>query len=171
MQDFDLLTFIGHFHPVLVHLPVGILLWAIVLQWLSKLPAFASLAAAVPVTYLVGAVMAILSCVSGWILSDTATYPAETLNLHKWLGIGVAVIALILYYIHHKQWHKLKMSTSIVLFSVVMVAGHFGGTLTHGEGYLTMGLGLSNKKDEVKRKNIANIQEALVYQDVVQPIL
>jgi uncharacterized membrane protein/mono/diheme cytochrome c family protein len=171
MQEIDLLTFIGHFHPVLVHLPVGILLWAIVLQWLSKLPAFASLAAAVPVTYLVGAVMAILSCASGWLLSDTATYPAETLNLHKWLGIGVAVIALILYYIHHKQWHNIKLPASVILISVVMAAGHFGGTLTHGEGYLTMGLGLSNKKDEVKRKNIANIQEALVYQDVVQPIL
>jgi uncharacterized membrane protein len=171
MQDIDLLTFIGHFHPVLVHLPVGILLWAIVLQWLSKLPAFTSLSAAVPATYLVGAVMAILSCISGWLLSDSATYPAETLNLHKWMGIGVAVIALILYYIHHKQLHSFKMLASVVLFCMVMVAGHFGGTLTHGEGYLTIGLGLANKNEALKRKKIANIQEALVYQDVVQPIL
>jgi uncharacterized membrane protein/mono/diheme cytochrome c family protein len=169
MPDVDLLTFIGHFHPLLVHLPVGILLWAIVLQWLSKSPAFSSLSAAIPVTYLVGAVMAVLSCVSGWILSNTATYPAETLNLHKWLGIGVAVIALAQYYIYYKQLHKFKMAAAFILLGLVMVAGHFGGTLTHGEGYLTMGL--LNKKEVVKRKSIANIQEALVYQDVVQPIL
>ena len=28
--------FLGHFHPLLVHLPIGILLTAILLQWLSQ---------------------------------------------------------------------------------------------------------------------------------------
>jgi uncharacterized membrane protein len=28
--------FIGHFHPVIVHLPIGILLIALLLIWLSK---------------------------------------------------------------------------------------------------------------------------------------
>ena len=171
MPDIDWLLLIGHFHPLLVHLPVGILMWAIVLQWVSKLPTFSNLSAAIPATYLVGAVMAILSCISGWVLSTTATYPADTLNLHKWLGIAVAVIAINQYIVYQQQWQRFKAPVSVLLLCLLMIAGHFGGTLTHGEGYLTQGLGIVPPAATIVKKNIPNIQEALVYEDVVKPVL
>ena len=47
--------FIGHFHPLLVHLPIGILLMGILLLWLSYNEKFREFQRAVPVVLLCGA--------------------------------------------------------------------------------------------------------------------
>ena len=64
--------FLGRFHPVVVHLPIGILLLAVLLHWLSRKPQFNNLQPAVSITLLLGALTAILSCISGWLLGVTA---------------------------------------------------------------------------------------------------
>ena len=45
--------FIGHFHPLLVHLPIGILLTGLFLQWLSRKEKYKNLQEAVPVVLFV----------------------------------------------------------------------------------------------------------------------
>ena len=60
---------IAHFHPVLVHLPIGILLLAILFHWLSSKEKLAGLSIAIPIAYLAGAITAILSCITGYLLS------------------------------------------------------------------------------------------------------
>jgi mono/diheme cytochrome c family protein len=52
---------------------------------------------------------------------------------------------------------------------LLTVTGHLGGTLTHGEGYLT-GEEDDEKIAALPAKNIADIQEATLYEDVLQPI-
>ena len=51
--------------------------------------------------------------------------------------------------------------------TLIIITGHNGGSLTHGEDYLTAPL--SNSKSD--KKVIANINEAVVYKDVIEPIL
>lgn len=59
---------------------------------------------------------------------------------------------------------------SLLLLLLLSLTGHFGGSLTHGDDYLTAGW--SNEADTaVVIKPIANVQEAAVYADVVQPLL
>ena len=60
---------IGHLHPALVHLPIGILLLAGVFQLLALKPKFASLHSAMSIALFWGMITAILSCVSGYLLS------------------------------------------------------------------------------------------------------
>ena len=58
---------------------------------------------------------------------------------------------------------------SIALLIVITLTGHFGGTLTHGAGYLTKG---SVASKIVKSKpTITNAQEAVLYTDIIQPIV
>jgi hypothetical protein len=54
-----------------------------------------------------------------------------------------------------------------------MATGHYGGNLTHGEEFLTKPLYaiISSESGKSERKPITNIEEALVYQDLVEPIL
>jgi hypothetical protein len=53
---------------------------------------------------------------------------------------------------------------------LIIITGHLGGSLTHGSDYLTKSWTLSS--DTVaQRKPIPNVQEAMVYSDVIQPIL
>jgi mono/diheme cytochrome c family protein len=52
---------------------------------------------------------------------------------------------------------------------LVIITGHLGGSLTHGSDYLTSAL-ISDTDTIATPKSIANIQEAKVYDDVVQPL-
>ena len=60
---------IGHLHPLLVHLPIGFLLLAILLDLLAYRSAYASFRAAVPMTLFLGFVAAAASSGTGYLLS------------------------------------------------------------------------------------------------------
>ncbi len=44
-----MIELIGHFHPLLVHLPIGILMVALLLQWLAQKEKYAAVKHAVPI--------------------------------------------------------------------------------------------------------------------------
>src|SRR6185369_10402028 len=90
----------------------------------------------------------------------------------KWFGISVAVFSLIGYWFCTKPNSTLKTVLSIVTVVLIIITGHLGGTLTHGEGFLTKGI-FQSTKDSTKsaRKAIPSVQEAQVFADIIQPIL
>lgn len=167
--------FLGRFHPVLVHLPIGILLLGIVLHWLSRKEKYAAINPAVDVTLLLGAATAVLSCISGWLLAEGAEYNEDTLETHRWLGIAVAIVS-ILYYLLYSGKLSFKLSSavpyivSLVLVLLITATGHLGGTLTHGEGFLTQEIAAETSAKEVK-KVIPDVQQAMAYNDIIQPML
>ena len=79
----SILDFIGHLHPLLVHLPIGILLLACFFQWLTLSNRFVFLQPAIPVALFWGMISAIASCISGYLLSQRGDYEAELANLHQ----------------------------------------------------------------------------------------
>jgi uncharacterized membrane protein len=167
-----IINFIGHFHPVLVHLPIGILLFAILMQLISKWEKFNQLTNALPLAYLLGAISAMFSCFTGLALANNGDYDADLIFKHQWLGISVAVISLTGYYLIKKNKTVYSKWLSYFLLLLIILTGHLGGTLTHGTGYLTTGV----SKEEgglikYDKPIITNAQEALVYKDIIQPIL
>lgn len=168
--------FLGHFHPLLVHLPIGILLFAILLQWLSRKERNIALQPAIGPALLCGTLSAMASAITGLLLSQNGEYATGTLNTHKWLGIAVAIISSIFYFWKRKTpTNKNQNGLAIVLLILIIAAGHFGGTLTHGEGYLTQHLPPPFRNwlgvHDVTTQTISNIDEAQVYQDIITPIL
>jgi uncharacterized membrane protein len=162
---------IGPFHPVLVHLPIGMLLLALLMQWLSSKEKYAGLKLAVPIAYLAGSIGAILSCITGWMLASGGEYDEATLGLHRWMGISVAVVSIAGYYFARRPGNKFLLWSAVLLAILIPVTGHLGGTLTHGEGYLTKGFSGTTKDSVAVHKNISNAQEAVVYTDIIQPVL
>jgi uncharacterized membrane protein len=166
--------FIGHLHPVLVHLPIGILLLACLLIWQTRKDKYAQLQPAIHVILLIGMVSAIASCITGYILSGTGDYEEKLVGLHQWMGISVAAISVLLYYLRAKDFLRWQSPLAILLLLLLFVTGHLGGSLTHGSDYLTEPLkNLSGVEVTaiLKPKPIPNIQEAFLYTDVVQPIM
>ena len=163
--------FFGHFHVVLVHLPIGILLLACVFQWLERRPKFSSLHAATNIALLIGMICAILSALTGYLLSFSGDYDEGLVITHQWFGISVAAVSIAMFYYHSKAASfKTQVSISILLFVLIIITGHLGGSLTHGSDYLTKSWSLTS--DTVaQRKPIPNVQEAMVYPDIIQPIL
>lgn len=183
----DWMNYLGHFHPLVVHLPIGILFIAFILEFLSwkSVPA-ASLHQAIIICFAAGTVSAALSCLFGWFLSQDGGYEENTLQLHQWMGIAVAIVSgtcwlLKTNYSLPAGKRKPYIAILIILFLLLTLTGHFGGSMTHGEDYLTAGLpqpmagwfGIQEKKDTSHhvKKIITHLPEAVVYTDLVEPVL
>lgn len=174
-----MLDFIGHLHPLIVHLPIGILLlgmFMFIYQHYSKV----DLNTAISFAFLVGGISAVLACIAGWNLANSGEYDSLLVQKHQWTGISTAAISLLAFLI--KQYRKIL---AIILSILILITGHYGGTLTHGENYLfnTNPISEKNKLDSFKKTSqkitttIANGNDAMtivkynLYQDEVAPIL
>ncbi len=166
---FSVSEFIGRFHPVLVHLPVGILLIAALFQWLSLKEKFASLQQAARIALFWGMLSAIASCISGYLLSTTDGYDEDLIFKHQWFGISVAVISVMAYFFQQKN--KSAKWLTVVMVLLVVITGHLGGSITHGSDYLTKTFTEESSTAVTVRKPLPNVQEAVAYSDVVKPIL
>lgn len=135
----DIGLFFGRFHPILVHLPIGFLLLAAILEGISILKMESKFNEAIKIILLLGVLAAALSIISGLSLSSSGGYQGTVLNLHKWMGISVGVISIVSLLL---KADILTFPTNVYRYSVlalvliITATGHFGGELTHGEGYL-----------------------------------
>ncbi len=135
----DIGGFVGRFHPLFVHLPIGLLLLVGVFEYLSHKYKSENFAATVRVTLLLGALSAIFSCISGWLLANQGAYIERSLFLHRWLGISVAIFASFCYLIKTGRINLSKLIFKYLLIIMILgvfITGHYGGQLTHGEDYL-----------------------------------
>lgn len=164
--------FLGRFHPLIVHLPVGVLLIALLLQYLSAKEKYAALNASVNIVLLIGMLSAFASCITGYLLSMSGEYDDTTVSWHMWMGIGVAVVSALLYVRRvNKQFGIVYKLMSVGLLLLIFVTGHLGGSLTHGSDYLTSALAGSSDGAKLVRKPVPDVQQAMAYADLVQPIL
>lgn len=171
----DILLFAGRFHPLLVHLPIGMVVALAVLEAAAWLPRFRNANASAGFLIALAAPLAVVTALSGWLLSLAGGYDVELLNWHKWLGIAVAVgsvIAAVLF------WKKKINAYRCVLFLTVaglMVVGHLGGSLTHGSDYLGKYAPGPLKKifgaPEKKSVAVTDIATAPVFDGIIAPIL
>jgi len=160
---------IGRLHPSLVHLPIGILLLAGLFQLLSLKPKYAFLHAAASIALFWGMISAVLSCITGYLLSQSGDYDEELVATHKWFAIATASISLIAY-LFNRWENEFAKWVILLMIPLIIITGHFGGSLTHGSDYLTKGFSEKDSVAEKGIKPIADVQEANVYADIIQPI-
>lgn len=156
-------------HPLLVHIPIGCLILAFLLEQADQYARADHYGKAVQISLAVGMVSALLSVATGLLLAGNGGYDAVLLWKHQWMGISLAAITTLLYGIKRGFLpgvisKKAERPIWWVLFLVLVVTGHYGGSLTHGENYL-----FAVKKDNA---TVAKpFEEALLYEDLIQPIL
>lgn len=171
--------FFGRFHPATVHFPIALLLLAAAVELLgARSERIAKVRPAVPFLLLLGAVSSLAAVALGYMLSLAGGYEEGLLTLHMRLGLVVTVLAFGLAFV--SAWlpepgrvYRTVMAGLIVL---VVLAGHFGGSLARGSGYLTYYLpgpvkSLFGVRSGAPEGLIANVDSAYVYADLVQPVL
>ena len=132
----------GQFHPAVTHLPVAMMMVAAlaeIIRW-WKPAAFLEIVAAFNLH--IGAISGIVAAVMGWCLAETEGVTAElkaTLFWHRWLGIGTAVLAVVLVALWHR--HRVRPGKGVLAVyrigllvgaALVSITGHLGGTLVYG---------------------------------------
>lgn len=148
-----LAQFIGRFHPLLVHLPIGILLLALLFEVLSRKERYRAVQAAIPFVLLVGAIAAVFSCLTGWALSQNGEYESGLVSRHQWSGIAVAIVSLSAYRMKVRERRAAYLFFSTLLLPGILLTGHWGITLTHGEGYLTKTAEAADLENEESPEN------------------
>ncbi len=165
------IEFIGRFHPVLVHIPIGVLLVSLLLILLQKKPSFNISIQTIKLVLLWGMFGALASCLTGTLLSLSGDYNVSLVSWHMWMGFGVAVASMFLYMkLARQELDSTYKALSVSMLLLITVTGHLGGSLTHGTDYLTSAF--TGDKDSVITilKPIPNVQEAMVYADIINPM-
>lgn len=139
----DWAAFLGRLHPLVLHLPIGLLAgW-----WLVELLAVGMREAGVrrARTLLLAATAfsAVLATGSGWLLAEEGSHAGGALQWHRWLGIALAAVLVASL---AGQWlaggrrpaaaATLRLGGLLLATALTAATGHLGGTMTHGRGHL-----------------------------------
>ena len=165
----NLIELIGRFHPVLVHLPIGIFILVILMDGLTRFEKFAHLSASIRLILGLGIISAIFSLITGYTLSLEGSNNQDLVDNHQWTAIGTTALFTAYYFLRNIFMANRLAHTFSLIFLLSMLAwtGHQGGSLTHGEGFLTEGI-LEDKTIAQTQLNIKDINQAVVYKDLVQ---
>lgn len=170
---------VGRMHPLLVHLPIGILLLAVLFEWLAYFKRYRVLRRSISAMLFFGAAASTLSVITGLSLASSGAYDDRLIELHKNTGIITTVFAWLIFFVkgaivrlfqQKKKKRLIRMFLFVPLAALVALTGHFGGSLTHGEDYLT-GVSSEEKSKGIQLSLAGDPDSAQVYQDVVAPIL
>src|SRR5271165_1157196 len=113
--------FIGHFHPMLVHLPVGGLVVLGALELLATFPRFKAAAQSRRTIVAVVTAGAVVAATCGWLLAAGGGYDSRLLDLHRWTGISVAgacVLTLVVCGLNRLRAYRIALAIALVLLVV-----------------------------------------------------
>ncbi|GLR15850.1 chitobiase/beta-hexosaminidase C-terminal domain-containing protein [Portibacter lacus] len=162
-----MLELLGRLHPLVLHLPIGILAFAYALEVYGIFKKEENLSSAQSFTLLLAACSATISVATGLLLTRGGDYAGELVSNHKWLAIGLTVICWTLFVIHKAYGKNAKLKGpyyTLMISSAVMlgITGHLGGSITHGENFLF---------ESNELAVIPDIENAVLYADVIHPII
>jgi uncharacterized membrane protein len=159
---------VGRMHPLLLHLPIGLLVISFIL-WIGKKNIDAGSFQKIFILVLqVTAFTAALTALMGFFLSREGGYDENILLKHKILGITTAVLSYTLLLVYQSfPEKKFVFGTAITLALTAMIAGsHFGSNLTHGEGFVWQPLKSEKEAEEEKITDSSSLFTA-----AIRPIL
>lgn len=158
----------GRMHPMVLHFPIVILLLAIALDLLLPLDAEKKSFRKdlLDTLFLLGSFTASVTVLMGLFLSLEEEYLSSALQLHKWTGVGIAALGYLIVYLRQAKPEKRTwMRTTYVAAGLsVVVAGHMGSVLTHGENFLWEPVGGGSEVLIARDK-------ALIFDHVIKPVL
>lgn len=173
----DFIFFLGRFHVLVLHLPIGILLLTVVLDLLSRQARHAYLAQALPLCWAATALTATLTVVLGLLHFSEGGFEGPSATAHRNYGISVAACSILVWLLASRRqdlYLRVHFFSDALLVFLVAMTGHYGGNLTHGSTYLVeyapeplralAGL-------PTRRQKLTDVNDADPWHDVVNPLL
>ena len=160
---------LGRMHPLMLHFPIALLLLALLMEFFRFSPKYKGQEFYQSFTknlFLFAAFTSLLTALMGLFLSLEEGYSGDVLDRHKWSGAAMVFFASILYYIRNRSWYRAKIAriSSGLTAATLILAAHFGATLTHGDDFI-LGPVLQARTVTV------SFEDAQVFDHLILPIL
>ena len=160
----EIIKYLGNFHPVVLHLPIGAFLFTFLL-FISQKYLKSNFNPAVRMGLLFSFITSIITSIFGYILHLNGDYDSVLVDRHMWLAIATTILIGFVLYLHKKQKPYNHVLSSFVFATVLLtITGHNGGSLTHGKDYLKL-------PDFEKEISIVSYDSIHVFNQVISPIL
>ncbi len=165
------LNFLGGFHPVFLHLPIGALALVILMEVFGIFSKKNRVNMTLALAFCAGC--SVLATIFGYFLYLGGEYQSDLMEEHKRDGIIFTILLILTFLLRYwmqysdKKW--IKCSYPVMLFlsgGMMMSAGHHGGQVTHGDP-----LDALPSKIQAARDEKATISDPVVYAEIVHPII
>jgi len=176
-------NFAGRLHVIAVHLPVGILMLAALLELASRFPAYRPVRQAMPLVLLIGLLSGIGATVLGYLLMGLEGVIGRAMDLHLWTGLSVVVFTFFALLFRLLEKPFLYVASLLASLGAVSAAGHYGGSMVHEADYLSehapeflhplLLAGLGPEQDPAIEEVAEGtpVEEINVYAAIVAPIM
>lgn len=184
-----IVNFIGRFHVLIVHVPIGVIFLGFGMDILSRLKKFGHLKDSLPFIHWISFLSACGATIVGYMLMSVEGFAGRAMDMHMWFGLAVVVCCLLALVF---SLRKLAALSTLFLAGAVfttMASGHFGGAMVHDTEYLTehapeplkplLLVGIETHGDAEQGSEVEGEEEVTevvfsernVYNDFVVPIL
>ena len=168
-----LFLFVGRLHPLILHFPIVLIILALLFEVAGRYYRMKIGENTVLVLLIAAALSALVSIAAGFFLFASGDYSGSLMESHFWAGAitGAAIFfTLGLFYVHRHttRYYYLYFTGLLLTNAAVAYTSHLGGSITHGQDYLTEHLefvlhALDGKEEKAE-------SEMLVYEDMMVPI-
>lgn len=159
----------GRMHTLFLHFPIVMLALCIFWELFSGYKkAYVGVKSEIGDDLLLAAAFtSVITALMGLFLSREPGYNPGLLVWHKWSGIFISFLSLVWYMFRTKvrQARPVLFITSFGAMVMIIITGHLGGNITHGQDFIF------EPVNPAKQAPPVLFEDAYVYADMVQPIL
>lgn len=166
---------LGHLHPLVVHFPIGIVVLALLLEGLNWWKKDMISHQTIRLILGLGLLSSVVSVLAGFFLYRSGEYTGELVRQHFWGAVLLSLCLIGTYWIKvlSKEksgniWNRSYMGLLIASNLLLIYTGHLGGTLTHGEDFLS---GWMPNLRPAAPLELKPREELLVFDELLMPAL
>ncbi len=150
---------VGRTHPLWLHLPIGLFAGVLIMYWsVNRSTTHPLLQKLLNWT----ATSALITAIAGIMLAaEPNAYQEESIQWHKHAGTANAILCYFLASVYRRRAITLFNILLLLTFITLVITGHLGGTITHGEQFLTPNTTLKSHEFS-ENNNVSGIYEAAI---------
>jgi len=178
MFSIEISTFLGRFHPLIVHFPIGFIFLGILIETYTNIIKLRIHRKVIAFCWMMGLITSIFAVIFGWLLTLNGYYIENQISLHKWSGVFLLFLTFIGWLIKSNILNLFKKQDFFINFLVILtlvIVGHQGANITHGKNYLYEYLpsNINNffqEKKNVKYYENSEIDSIKIFTDLILPV-
>jgi len=157
------LNFLGAFHPLFLHLPIGFLVLILSLEIFSL---FNKKMVQMELPLILNALVTVIASILGFIWYQTGQWPGEEMESHLWQGLIFSVSAIWLPWVYMLFKDRIRIPYYVTLLGSVGImfsAAHLGGESVHGDPF--------DKAPWKVEETPLISSDPMIYEEIIVPIL